>query len=189
MLLKPVSFRSQAPAAPRTRPVDRSGYGSSRFDRTKKSQSEEEVTPEISLTVPAVLAAFTILCEDISSLPLVMYERGANEERSRAYASSYYGLMHDAPNPEMTNMVFRELKIGHMLAWGNFYAQKIIDRRGDVVELWPLRPDRMTVLRVEGEKIYHYVSSDGKPYTFLRDEILHIPAFGFDGLVGYSRIA
>ena len=187
MLLKPVLFRSQAPAAPHTRPVDRSGAGSSRW-RDEKSRSGETVTPEISLTVPAVLAAFTILCEDISSLPLVMYERGANEERSRAYTSSYYGLMHDTPNPEMTSMIFRELKIGHMLAWGNFYAQKIIDRRGDVAELWPLRPDRMTVQRVDGEKVYHYVSSDGQPVTFLRDEILHIPAFGFDGLVGYSRI-
>lgn len=188
MLLKPWQIVSQAtPAAPRTRSVDRSGYGSSRVRET--SQSGEEITPEISLTVPGVLAAFTILCEDISSLPLVLYERLPNEERERAVNNPYYALLHDEPNPEMTSMLFRELMMGHLLAWGNFYAQIVLDQRGNVAELWPLRPDRMTVLRVDGQKMYHYLASDGKPYTFLRDELLHIPAFGFDGLVGYSRIA
>lgn len=188
MLIKSSQIVAQAPSAPRARPVDRSGYGSSRWV-SEKSQSEENVTPEISLTIPSVLAAFTILCEDISSLPLVLYERGADEERSRAYTHSYYSLLHDAPNPEMTSMTFREIKIGHLLAWGNFYSQKILNQRGEIAELWPLRPDRMTVARMDGEKFYHYVSTDGQLYTFLQDEILHIPAFGFDGLVGYSRIA
>jgi HK97 family phage portal protein len=188
MLIKSSQIVAQAPSAPRTRPVDRSGYGSSRWVN-EKSQSEENITPEISLTIPSVLAAFTILCEDISSLPLVLYERGADEERSRAYTHSYYSLLHDTPNPEMTSMTFREIKIGHLLAWGNFYAQKILNQRGAIAELWPLRPDRMMVARMDGEKFYHYVATDGQPYTFLQDEILHIPAFGFDGMVGYSRIA
>jgi HK97 family phage portal protein len=185
MLLKPLPFQAQATAS--RRPVDRSGYGAARADGF--SQSNEKVTPEIALTVPAVLAAFTILCEDIASLPLVLYQREADNDRSRAITHASYSLMHDAPNPEMSSMVFRELKMGHLLSWGNFFAQSILDQRGTIVELWPLRPDRMTVLRVDGEKVYHYVSTDDKPYTFLRDEILHIPAFGFDGLIGYSRIA
>lgn len=173
--------------APVSRPVDRSGYGSSRV--REQSQSGEIITPEVSLTVPGVLAAFTILCEDISSLPLVLYERLPKEERERATGNPYYSLLHDEPNPEMTSMIFRELMLGHLLAWGNFYAQIILDRRGNVAELWPLRPDRMTVLRTNGEKTYVYLTSEMKPQVFLRDEILHIPAFGFDGLVGYSRIA
>jgi len=188
MLLKPSMIISRATALPPSRSVDRNAGSSARALR-ETSHSDEIITPEISLTVPGVLAAFTILCEDISSLPLVLYQRGPGEERQRAYGNSYYSLMHDAPNSEHTSMTFREIEMGHLLAWGNFYAQIITDRQGNVAELWPLRPDRMTVQRVDGEKVYRYLTSEGKPVTFLRDEILHVPAFGFDGLVGYSRIA
>jgi len=153
----------------------------------ERSYSEETITPEISLTVSAVLAAFTILSEDLSSLPLILYER-RGRNKFRAYESMYYRLMHNQPNPEHTSMIFREFVMGHMLGWGNFFGQPILDKSGDVVEIWPLRPDRMTVKRFEGERIYIYQTSDGKSRIFLPEEILHIPAFGFDGLVGYSRI-
>ncbi len=154
----------------------------------EKSYSEQEITPEVSLTVSAVLAAFTILAEDLSSLPLILYQR-VGRIKTRAYASSYYRLLHDQPNPEHSSMVFRELKMGHLLGWGNFYGQLIWDRFGDIREIWPLRPDRMVVARVDGQRLYTYFSIDGQPRTFLPDEILHVPAFGFDGLVGYSRIS
>jgi HK97 family phage portal protein len=154
----------------------------------ERSYSEETITPEISLTVSAVLAAFTILSEDLSSLPLILYQR-RGRNKFRAYDSIYYRLMHDQPNPEHTSMIFREFMVGHMLGWGNFFGQPIFDKSGDVVELWPLRPDRMTVKRFEGERIYIYRTSEGKERVFLSEEILHIPAFGFDGLIGYSRIA
>lgn len=154
----------------------------------ERSHADELVTPEIALTVSAVIAAFTILSEDISSLPLILYER-RGRNRFRAYDNAYYRLMHDQPNPEHTSMIFRELMMGHLLAWGNFFAQKIIDKRGDVVELWPLRPDRMLVKRFEGERMFIYRTVEGTERVFLSEEILHIPAFGFDGLVGYSRIA
>ena len=154
----------------------------------EESYSEQNITPEISLTVSAVLAAFTILAEDLSSLPLILYQR-IGRVKTRAYTNSYYRLLHDRPNPEHSSMVFRELVEGHLLAWGNFYGQQIWDRKGDVVEVWPLRPDRMSVARVESQRIYNYVTSSGEQRVFLPDEILHIPAFGFDGLIGYSRIS
>ncbi|MFZ9151366.1 MAG: phage portal protein, partial [Burkholderiales bacterium] len=47
----------------------------------------------------------------------------------------YYTLLHDAPNPEHTSMVFRELMMGHLLGWGNFYGQIIWDNRGQAVEI------------------------------------------------------
>lgn len=156
--------------------------------RGEKAFTDEVITPEISLTVPAVLAAFTILSEDISSLPLLLYaQRGKN--KFRAYDNPYFRLMKDRPNEEHTSMVFREIMMGHLLGWGNFYGQLVTDKKGDVVEIYPLRPDRMQVERKDGEKIYTYTRRDGKPRVFFKDEILHIPAFSFDGMIGYSRIA
>lgn len=153
----------------------------------ERSYSDETVTPEIAITTSAVIAIITIMSQDIASIPLFLYAR-RGRSKFRAWDSPYYRLMHDQPNPEHTSMVFRELAMSHLIAWGNFYAQKIIDEAGDVVELWPLRPDVMTVKRFEGQRVYIYRGGE-KERVFLHDEILHIPAFGFDGLVGYSRIA
>ncbi len=154
----------------------------------ERAQTGEVITPEGALSVTAVLAAFTIIAEDISSLPLILYKR-KTRGKDRAWGNPYYTLMHDQPNPEHTSMVFREIMVGHLLAWGNFYGQMIWDETGTVTEIWPLRPDRMSVERVDGQRIYTYITAEGKPRKFTSDDILHIPAFGFDGLVGYSRIS
>lgn len=156
------------------------GYG-------EESYSGEYVTVEGALSVGAVLAAFTILMEDTASLPLITYlrlERG----KERAYNSPYYILFHNQPNPEHTSMVYREFIMGHLLGWGNHFSQKIWDRKGVLRELWPLRPDRMKVFRENGERKYLYTQANGTPRAFRQEEIWHIPAFGFDGMVGYSRI-
>lgn len=153
-----------------------------------QSYSEELITPEIAITSSAVISIITIIAQDTASLPLLLYAR-KGRNKFRAYDNPYYRLMHDQPNPEMTSMVFRELIVSHLIAWGNFYAQMITDDAGVVTELWPLRPDRMSVERVEGVKIYRYQPIGGKPRSFFGDEIVHIPGWGFDGLVGYSKIA
>lgn len=154
---------------------------------TGETVTGESVTVVGSLSVPAVMGAFTILSEDTASLPLILYRR-LERGKERAATNPYYALMHDAPNPEHTSMVFRELMMGHLLGWGNFYAQIIYDGRGRAVELWPLNPANMEVFRENGERKYLYTTDRGEKRAFRAVDILHIPAFGFDGLVGYSRI-
>lgn len=151
------------------------------------SESGERITVEKSLTIPGVLAGFSILMEDIASLPLILYER-LERGKARAADNPYYFLLHDQPNPEMTSMVFRELIMGHLLGWGNFYGQMLWDGKGIVREIWPLNPANMQVGRQKGERVYLYRNVQGVQIAFRQDEILHIPAFGFDGLMGYSRI-
>jgi HK97 family phage portal protein len=126
--------------------------------------------------------------EDTASLPLITYRRLARG-KERNPNSPYYVLLHDMPNPEHTSIVYREFIMGHLLGWGNHFSQKIWDNRGVLRELWPLRPDRMRVVRENGERKYIYTQANGVPRNFRQEEIWHIPAFGFDGLIGYSRIS
>lgn len=156
------------------------GYG-------QESYAGEDVTVEGALSVASVLSAFTILMEDTASLPLITYRR-LKRGKERDYESPYYALLHDMPNPEHTSMVYREFIMGHLLGWGNHFSQKIWDRRGVLRELWPLRPDRMKVFRENGERKYLYTELNGNKRAFRQEEIWHVPAFGFDGLIGYSRI-
>lgn len=153
----------------------------------EESYAGEYVSVEGALSVASVLSAFTILMEDTASLPLMVYRR-LERGKERDYQSPYFVLLHDIPNPEHTSLVYREFIMGHLLGWGNHFSQKIWDRRGVLRELWPLRPDRMKVFRENGERKYLYTEANGNKRAFRQEEIWHIPAFGFDGLVGYSRI-
>jgi len=152
------------------------------------SYSGENVTVDRALTVPAVLAGFSILLEDTSSLPLILYRRLARG-KERASNNPLYFLLHNEPNTEMTSMVYREILMGHLLGWGNSYSQKIWDTRGRLTALYPLNPSSMEIARENGERKYLYRTNDGRRIAFTQEEIWHIPAFGFDGVKGFSRIS
>ena len=85
----------------------------------------------------------------------------------------------------------------YFMLWGNAYAQIIHNGRGEVVALYPLMPNKMTVDRDENGRLYYqYTRSKEEAATMPNatvilspSEVLHIPGLGFDGLVGYSPIA
>ena len=89
----------------------------------------------------------------------------------------------------MTSFVFRETLMGHLLLWGNAYAQIIRDGRGRVLGLYPLLPSKMLVSRTDQGILFYQYEKDGQTYFLSNQEVLHIPGLGFDGLVGYSPIA
>ena len=127
-------------------------------------------------------------------MPLHVYEyRGNGKERVPGHP--LYFLLHDSPNPEMTSFIFRETAMIHLLLWGNSFSQIIRDGMRRVVGLYPLLPNRMSVDRDEhGELVYTYTPmSDSNPnlksgqsIKLRREDVLHIPGLGFDGLVDIS---
>ncbi len=150
--------------------------------------SGKTVNERTAMQTTVVYACVRILAETIASLPLNVY-RYTDKGKEKALDHQLYNLLHDEPNPEMTSFVFRETLMSHLLLWGNAYAQIIRDGRGNVLALYPLLPDRITLDRsLNGELFYEYRQDTG--YAILRPEdVLHIPGLGFDGLVGYSPIA
>lgn len=79
--------------------------------------------------------------------------------------------------------------MGHLLLYGNAYAQVIRDGRGKVIALYPLMPDKMTVDRNDSGEVIFIYQKEGISHVHRSEEVLHIPGLGFDGLVGYSPIA
>ncbi len=150
--------------------------------------SGKVVNERTAMQTTAVYACVRILAETIASLPLHTY-RYTDNGKEKATDHPLYYLLHSEPNPEMTSFVFRETLMGHLLLWGNAYAQIIRDGRGKVLALYPLLPDKMTVSRTEKGEIFYLYNKDGEQYPLRGDEVLHIPGLGFDGLIGYSPIA
>lgn len=160
--------------------------------------SGKAVTERSSMQMTAVYACVRILSETVAELPLHLYKYSDNG-KEKAIDHPLYRLLHDEPNPEMSSFVFRETLMTHLLLWGNAYAQIIRNGKGDIVALYPLMPNKMTVDRDEnGQICYLYNrSSDDAPtmksnsftVKLSTSDVLHIPGLGFDGLVGYSPIA
>ena len=115
------------------------------------SASGKTVNEFTAMQTTAVYACVRILAETLAALPLQLY-RYTPGGKERVYDHPLYHLLHDEPNPEMTSFIFRETLMSHLLIWGNAYAQIIRDRLGRVQGLYPLRPDKMTVCRMTGER-------------------------------------
>ncbi|MBV9485737.1 MAG: phage portal protein [Frankiaceae bacterium] len=149
-----------------------------------------------ALGVPAYYAGVRVLAESVASLPLIVYRRGEKGAKDRAVDHPMYALLHDLPNAEMTSFTYRETAMGHLVGWGNHYAEKQINALGQTVALWPLRPDRMTVLRgietdamARNPLVYRYRLPGGTTKDLPEDRVFHVRGLGYDGLVGYSPIA
>ena len=161
------------------------------------TSSGRPVTERSAMQMTAVYSCVRILAEAIAGLPLHVYRFKENGGKEKAVDHSLYRLLHDEPNPEMTSFVFRETLMTHLLLWGNAFAQIVRNGLGEVIGLYPLQPNRMSVGRDLDTKAlyYEYQTSWDEPageYKTIRltpADVLHIPGLGFDGLVGYSPIA
>lgn len=150
------------------------------------------------MQMTAVYACVRILAEAVAGLPLHVYEHDGKGGKKKAEDHPLYRLLHDEPNPEMTSFGFRETMMGHLLLYGNAYAQIIRNGKGEVMALYPLMPGKMSVDRdSHGNLFYLYTRDEGDTPTLgkssqvvlLPSDVLHIPGLGFDGLIGYSPIA
>lgn len=165
------------------------------FGRTTSGKPVNETT---AMQTTAVYACVRILSEAIASLPVHVYEYKDGGGKEMVIDHPLYQVLHDEPNPEMTSFVFRETLMSHLLIWGNAYAQIIRDGAGRVLGLYPLLPNKMDVQRDDKGEIYYVYSrsSDENPnfkeygdIKLQKEDVLHIPGLGFDGLIGYSPIA
>lgn len=164
------------------------------FGPTTSGKTVNEFT---AMQTTAVYSCVRILAEAVASLPLHVYRYKENG-KERVYNHHLYHILHNEPNTEMSSFVFRETLMSHLLIWGNAYAQIIRDGAGRVVALYPLLPNKMTVSRDKNGEIYYIytTTSDENPnfkdyesVMLRKQDVLHIPGLGFDGLVGYSPIA
>lgn len=159
--------------------------------------SGKRVNEMSAMQMTAVYSCVRILAEAIAGLPLHLYRYTDNGSKEKAIEHPLYRLLHDEPNPEMTSFIFRETLMTHLLLWGNAYAQIVRNGKGEVLGLYPLMPNKMSVDRdTDGRLWYTYTRSTDEAPTMKGStvklhpyDVLHIPGLGFDGLVGYSPIA
>jgi len=161
------------------------------------TSSGKNVTERSAMQMTAVYSCVRILAEAVAGLPLHLSKYNDDGGKEKALDHPLYRLLHDEPNPEMSSFVFRETLMTHLLLWGNAYAQVIRNGKNEVVALYPLMPNKMSVDRDERGRLYYTyyrgpdeaIKNKDFAVTLQPSDVLHIPGLGFDGLVGYSPIA
>ena len=149
-------------------------------------ESGVQVTETSGLRMPAVWRAVAVIANVAAALPLHTYTEGT---RDRATVP----LLED-PHPELTPFELWRLVYVHRLLWGNAYVQKVRNGGGKIVQLWPIRPDRVKVDREAptpenpGGKVFWIQDDHGIRQRRTSREIMHLPALGYDGVTGCSPI-
>jgi HK97 family phage portal protein len=148
------------------------------------------VTEDSALTFSAFRSGVARIANDISSLPLMFYRRLEDGGKQRWDTHYLYGLLHDQPNPEQTSMVFRRTLQGHVVVWGNAFAEIERDGGDRPRGLWPIHPCRVYVER-EGGRLRYRVRNQSRADVYIAPEnMLHLRAFGTDdGTVGDSLVS
>jgi HK97 family phage portal protein len=152
------------------------------------SLSGEIVNESSALTYSAVWNATNLISGTIASLPLHLYQK-KNEGKRVADDRLLYRVMHDEANSYMSAKTFREVLMAHVLLWGNGYAEKVRNGYGEVIQLWPITPNRVIPEMKSGELVYKIQMPSGEQIYLSRENILHVPGLGFDGFIGYSVVS
>ena len=153
----------------------------------RQTSSGVSVTEVTALKYPAVWAAVNLISRTIGTLPLSVF-RGSNGTRERMDSHPAFKLIHRQANPFMDALIFKETVSGHVLTWGNGYAEIQRNVAGRPIALWPITPDKVTLRFKDDELIYEVRNRDGVTIFISDANMLHIKGLGFDGFVGYSPI-
>lgn len=148
------------------------------------------VTQMSALQASAVWACIRVLSGDIAKCPLLTY-RITDDGREKARDHYLFRLLRYSANPRMTAFRFKRLMQTWALLDGNAYAALEVNGRGQVLALWPWRPDRVQMRKSDdGEQIlaYKYTSAHGEVTELPWYMVFHLRGLESDGLVGLSPV-
>ena len=154
------------------------------------SRSGVSISEVTAMKCLAVYACIRCISEDVAKLPMHLYQKIDPRGKERVHNRTSH-LLTKQPNPEMSAYDFKRTMQGHVLQWGNAFAEIVFDESMQPSSLWILPPDRIKVCRnkATGEVYYqfrpNYIDNAVDMPSW---KMLHIKGLGFDGLVGYSPI-
>ncbi len=161
------------------------------FDRlfdVRENPSGVVVTEETAMRLTAVYACVRILGNTIAKVPFrPLREASDGPEVDRNHY--LYPVLAVQSNPMMTAFRFRRLMQLWLCLWGNAFAEIVMPGNGRVTELWPWRPDRVTI---EGDPqtglFYTYTNGNGERFPLPHYRVLHLRGLELHGTIGLSPI-
>jgi HK97 family phage portal protein len=130
-----------------------------------------------------------IISEDLSRLPLEIFQSMPDSSMRLAKEHRCYSYLHDRPNSAMSSMVWRGAWLASALAYGNGYCWIKRDRAARVIGLYPLASDKTSPVRIHGKLAFATTQTDTGEAAYVDPgNILHLPGLMMDGITGLSPI-
>ncbi len=173
-----------SPEDPASPPWPASWLGGERNNDAGVSLSELN-----SRSAAGVLACVRVISEAAAAYPKEIYQEQANGKRL-ATEHPLYSIIHDAPNPYMTNFIFWVGVISQTCIWGNGYAEIQRDGANRARALWPIDAGKTRPFLANGRLVYKTTVGVEAGYEreILPSNIIHIPFLSLNGLEGQSPI-
>ncbi len=150
------------------------------------SQAGEIVSPIKGLMVPAQFACVKVISEDVGKLPFIPYKRIDDMSKERLVNGAIARVLRKEATINMTPMTFKQTVTQWAVNWGNGYAEIVRNSRGEPVQLWPIHPSRVKIIRDKsGEVVYVVRFNDGSRMEIPGRDIIHIRGLG-DELYGWN---
>lgn len=153
---------------------------------TPSTLHSKATSPDSALQISTVYACARLLAGTVSGLPLMVYKNESGR-RTVDRESQLWMVLHEQPNEMMTTSDFWQAMILQWALRGNAYAQISRDSSGEIVSLWPLSADQMSVYLNDDGSIAYVYQKNGKSTVLSRNDVLHIKDVG-SGLVGFSKL-
>ncbi len=147
--------------------------------------AEAEAQSRIYQSSPWVYIAVNRIAEAAALVPLHVY-RLQGETRAEVERHPLENLL-DAPNPYLSRFELFEQTVGHLELTGNAYWFLGGNGAGVPIEIWPLRPDRVSIVPDPDQYVKGYIYEvDGHRIPLLPIEVVHFkrwhPANDYYGL-------
>ena len=156
------------------------------FEGSSNNDAGVQLSELTSRSAAGVLACTRVIAEAAAAYPKNIFQDTGNGKRL-ATEHSLWPIIHDAPNPMMTNVVFWNGIISQTCIWGNGYAQIQRDGANRPRALWPLPSGTTRPVRVDGVLSYK-TQVNGVEWELPAANVIHLPFLSFDGLQGYSPV-
>lgn len=166
--------RTLSPGETHSQPL---GYGSS---------GGAAMTPDTALRLSAFWACVNLRASVIGSLPFHLH----NADKTVAKDHPLHWKLHAEPNADMSAGEFYEALSASLDLWGNAYARITRNVIDDVVSIYPLNPEKVTVSRdTSGVVRYGYAANSRDVAVIPERDMLHIKGLTLDGFIGLSPLS
>lgn len=138
------------------------------------------VSVETAMKCPTVFASTLVISEAVAQIPLILYERGAGDERNKAVDHPLYAVLRHQANDWTSAYNFRLDMQLDVLKHGAAFAFINRDRDGEIRELIQITFEAVKVKTDTRtmEPNYTVTDGDGKENPIPRDQILHLRGMG-----------
>lgn len=151
-----------------------------------------------ALGVSAAYACICLISGAIASMPMHVYRRSADGDRTRDPQHDLWWVLNEEFAPRWSAAAGWSFITASKLLHGDGYAE-ILRRGPKIVGLTPLHPDRVRpVASPDGDRLVYEIQPDrtierpsaraASIRVLDQDDVLHVPGFGFDGLRGLSPL-